>query len=100
MCTCQPKYDHEKSLGSEDTYKHQLSGYLAGVSYLSDATENLEVIRCLHQCAESLQIPAASAIAPGMEMVANGKGSAVTVDGPSGEGLDRLLQQVAYLNTR
>ena len=43
--------------GSETRYRHQLKGYLAGLSYLPDGNENPEVLKCLHQCSESLQIP-------------------------------------------
>ncbi len=42
--------------GSENRYRHEFTGYLAGLSYLPDATEHTEVLRCLHQCAESLQV--------------------------------------------
>ena len=42
--------------GAEDGYKHGLNGYLAGLSFLPGANENSEVLRCLHQCAESLQV--------------------------------------------
>lgn len=86
--------------GFEQGYKHELDGYLAGLWYLPGRTENVEVLACLHQCAESLQIPAASNLEPGMEMVANKQGSVVLVDGPSQEGLTKLVRQVAYLNTR
>jgi len=86
--------------GSEESYKHQMRGYLAGVSYVKGATENLEALKCLHQCAESLQIPTASAVAAGMEMVADAKGAKVIADGSSANGLQDLIKQVAYLNTR
>ncbi len=42
--------------GSENRFRHEFNGYLAGLSYLANAVEHTEVLRCLHQCAESLQV--------------------------------------------
>ena len=88
--------------GSENTFRHQLRGYLAGFSFVRGANENEEVLRCLQECAEELKVPAASAVAPGLEMLANARGSRVVVDGPAkqAEGVRDLVRQVAYLNTR
>lgn len=36
--------------------KHHLKGYLAGLSVLIGETEKPEVLSCLHQCKESLQV--------------------------------------------
>lgn len=36
--------------------KHHLKGYLAGLSVLVGDTEKPEVLSCLHQCKESLQV--------------------------------------------
>ena len=47
---------HFSTSGADDGYKHGLNGYLAGLSFLPNANENSEVLRCLHQCAESLQV--------------------------------------------
>ena len=44
------------SSGSENRYRHEFNGYLAGLSYLANSVEHTEVLRCLHQCAESLQV--------------------------------------------
>ena len=69
-------------IGSENAYRHQLRGYLAGLSYLEGSNENEDVLKCLHQCAESLQVPAVTnAMTSGMEMVVDSKGSTVRVDG-------------------
>ncbi len=96
--------------GAEDEYRHRLKGHLAGLSYVAGANENGEVLRCLQECAESLKVPAASEVAPGLEMVANGRGSRVVVDGQWDSngagvnevqrGMEDLVRQVAYLNTR
>lgn len=89
--------------GSENRYRHQFNGYLAGLSYLADAVEHTEVLRCLHQCAESLQVPAATnALASGTEMTTDAQGSRVllTADGSQADKLSDLVHQVAYLNTR
>ncbi len=86
--------------GAEDAYRHQLSGYLAGLSFLPGGNENSEVLRCLHQCAESLQVPATGSIEAGMEMVTDNRGGRVVVDGPNAADLTRLVRQIAYLNTR
>jgi len=89
--------------GSENRYRHEFSGYLAGLSYLANAVEHTEVLRCLHQCAESLQVPAATnALASGTEMTSDAQGSRVilTADGSGPDKLSDLVHQVAYLNTR
>lgn len=89
--------------GSENRYKHEFNGYLAGLSYLPNAVEHTEVLRCLHQCAESLQVPAATnALASGTEMTTDAQGSRVilTADGGEPDKLSDLVHQVAYLNTR
>jgi hypothetical protein len=90
----------KRPTGSENGYNHQLIGYLAGLSFLSGANENSEVLRCLHQCAESLQVPTTNSIEAGMEMVSDNKGARVIVDGPNPADLTRLVRQIAYLNTR
>lgn len=87
--------------GSDSEFRHEMKGYLAGLSYLGGSTEHAEVLRCLHQCAESLQVPAATdALLPGMEMVVDAKGSRVVVVGNKAENISALVRQVAYLNTR
>jgi len=89
--------------GSENRYRHEFNGYLAGLSYLAEAVEHTEVLRCLHQCAESLQVPAATnALASGTEMTTDAQGSRVllTADGSEADKLSDLVHQVAYLNTR
>lgn len=40
--------------------KHHLKGYLAGLSVLVGETEKPEVLGCLHQCKESLQVKIAN----------------------------------------
>jgi len=86
--------------GSETSYRHHFKGYLAGMSFLPNSNENPEVLKCLHQCSESLQIPSASQLAPGMQMVINNRGSMVTVSGKDPDEMARLVEGVAYLNTR
>lgn len=36
--------------------RHHLKGYLAGLSVLVGVNEKPEVLSCLHQCKESLQV--------------------------------------------
>lgn len=86
--------------GSENRFRHEIKGYLAGLVLLPGINENLEVLKCLHQCSESLQVPASSSIAPGMEMVSNKLGTRVTVDGSDPKDISSLVNQIAYLNTR
>merc|ERR1719322_2372017 len=87
--------------GSESSYRHQLRGYLAGLAYLPGSNENEDVLKCLHQCAESLQIPAVTnSMSSGMEMVIDSKGSVVKVDGKTAKDVASMVQRVAYLNTR
>merc|ERR1719430_1413633 len=86
--------------GAEHGMRHQLHGYLAGLSILPGKREHSEVLRCLVQCSESLQLPATNLLEPGMEMVTNSHGSQVTIDGEDAENMNQLVRQVAYLNTR
>ena len=67
--------------GSDRKMKHQLRGYMAGLSVLVGRREHSEVLKCLVQCSESLQLPATNLLEPGMEMVTNSHGSQVTIDG-------------------
>lgn len=79
---------------------------------MPEANEHEEVLRCLHQCAESLQIPAAavaqaaeSQLTPGVlsnqpEMEIDTRGSTVTVRSANQDDLATLIRRVAYLNTR
>ena len=86
--------------GSDKKMRHLLRGYLAGLSVLPGKTEHSEVLKCLVQCSESLQLPATNLLEPGMEMVTNSHGTQVTIDGDNVENMNQLVRQVAYLNTR
>ena len=63
--------------GHDQTLRHALEGYLAGLSVLVGRREHSEVLKCLVQCSESLQLPATNLLEPGMEMVTNSHGSQV-----------------------
>ena len=86
--------------GSDGELRHRLRGYLAGLAVLPGRREHAEVLKCLVQCSESLQLPATSLLDPGMEMVTNTQGSQVTIDGEDAGNMEELVRQVAYLNTR
>ena len=86
--------------GHDMSMSHMLRGYLAGLSVLPGKTEHSEVLKCLVQCSESLQLPATNLLEPGMEMVTNSHGTQVTIDGDNVENMNQLVRQVAYLNTR
>jgi len=86
--------------GSDMKMRHVLKGQLAGLSVLAGRREHSEVLRCLVQCSESLQLPATALLEPGMEMVTNSHGTQVTIDGDSVENVNTLVKQVAYLNTK
>jgi hypothetical protein len=85
--------DFLHSIGSETKYRHQLRGYLAGLNYLPGTTENEDVLKCLHQCAESLQVPAiTNVMSSGMEMVVDSKGSVVKVDGKDAKDVASMVK--------
>ena len=86
--------------GSDMKMKHVLTGYLAGLSVLPGKREHAEVLKCLVQCSESLQLPATNLLDPGMEMITNSHGTQVTIDGKDPKNMEELVRQVAYLNTR
>ena len=54
--------------GHDQTLRHALEGYLAGLSVLVGRREHSEVLKCLVQCSESLQLPATNLLEPGMEL--------------------------------
>ena len=86
--------------GSDQKMRHIFNGYLAGLSVLNGKREHVEVLKCLVQCSESLQLPATNLLEPGMEMVTNSHGTQVTIDGDNVDNMNQLVRQVAYLNTR
>ena len=86
-------------IGSESKYRHQLRGYLAGLNYLPGSNENEDVLKCLHQCAESLQVPAiTNVMSAGMEMVVDSKGSMVKVDGKNANDVASMVNMILTLN--
>ena len=86
--------------GHEMRMMHELTASLAGLSLLTGKREHSQVLKCIVQCSESLQLPASNLLEPGMEMVTNSHGSMVTIDGDNVNNVNTLIRQVAYLNTR
>ena len=86
--------------GSDMKMRHQFKGYLAGLSLLPNRQEYHEVMRCIVECGESLQLPATNLLDPGMEMITNTHGNQVTIDGKDPKNMEVLVGQIAYLNTR
>lgn len=86
--------------GSDNKMKHHLKGYLAGLSILLGETEKPEVLSCLHQCKESLQVPAMELLQPGMELLTNSDLTEVTVEGDNRTNLETLVRKIGYANSR
>jgi len=86
--------------GSDMKMRHQFKGFLAGLSVLPNKQEYHEVMRCIVECGESLQLPATNLLDPGMEMITNTHGNQVTIDGKDPKNMQVLVGQIAYLNTR
>ncbi|XP_049824303.1 calsyntenin-1 [Aethina tumida] len=86
--------------GSDNKMKHHLKGYLAGLSVLVRENEKPEVLSCLHQCKESLQVPAMELLQPGMELLTNSDLTEVTVEGDNRTNLETLVRKIGYANTR
>ncbi|XP_066260044.1 calsyntenin-1 isoform X1 [Euwallacea similis] len=86
--------------GSDNKMKHHLKGYLAGLSVLVGENEKPEVLSCLHQCKESLQVPSMELLQPGMELLTNSDLTEVTVEGDNRTNLEILVRKVGYANTR
>ena len=59
--------------------------------------EHSEVVECLVQCSESLQLAATNLLEPGMEMVTNSHGSQVTIDGDNVENMNQPAGQTGRL---
>ena len=92
-------YTFISTLGSESSYRHQLRGYLAGLAYLPGSNENEDVLKCLHQCAESLQIPAVTnSVSSGTEMLIDSKGSVVKVDGKKAKDVASMVNSILTPN--
>ena len=65
---------------------------MAGLAYLPGSNENEDVLKCLHQCAESLQIPAVTnSVSSGTEMLIDSKGSVVKVDGKNAKDVASMV---------
>ena len=97
--------------GSDMKMRHVLKGQLAGLSVLAGRREHsevrshiiseiiseiltfpwLQVLRCLVQCSESLQLPATALLEPGMEMVTNTHGTQVILE------WDLVLSLIIYI---
>ncbi|KAI4454344.1 calsyntenin [Holotrichia oblita] len=86
--------------GSDNKMKHYLKGYLAGLSVLVGENEKSEVLNCLHQCKESLQVPAMELLQPGMELLTNSDLTEVTVEGDNRTNLEILVRKIGYANSR
>ncbi|VEN46418.1 unnamed protein product [Callosobruchus maculatus] len=86
--------------GSDNKMRHHLKGYLAGLSILVGENEKPEVLSCLHQCKESLQVPAMELLQPGMELLTNSDLTEVTVEGDNRTNLETLVRKIGYLNSR
>ncbi|CAH0549195.1 unnamed protein product [Brassicogethes aeneus] len=86
--------------GSDNKMRHHLKGYLAGLSVLVGENEKPEVLNCLHQCKESLQVPAMELLQPGMELLTNSDLTEVTVEGDNRTNLEVLVRKIGYANTR
>ncbi|XP_072382339.1 calsyntenin-1 [Diabrotica undecimpunctata] len=86
--------------GSDNKMRHHLKGYLAGLSILLGENEKPEVLSCLHQCKESLQVPSMELLQPGMELLTNSDLTEVTVEGDNRTNLETLVRKIGYANTR
>uniref|UniRef100_V5GPF1 Calsyntenin-1 n=1 Tax=Anoplophora glabripennis TaxID=217634 RepID=V5GPF1_ANOGL len=86
--------------GSDNKMRHHLKGYLAGLSILVGENEKPEVLSCLHQCKESLQVPAMELLQPGMELLTNSDLTEVTVEGDNRTNLETLVRKIGYANSR
>ena len=71
---------------------------MAGLAYLPGSNENEDVLKCLHQCAESLQIPAVTnSVSSGTEMLIDSKGSVVKVDGKKAKDVASMVNSTITL---
>ena len=62
------------------------------------SNENEDVLKCLHQCAESLQIPAVTnSVSSGTEMLIDSKGSVVKVDGKKAKDVASMVNSTITL---
>ena len=86
--------------GVDRKARHGFIGYLAQLSLLQNQREQPEVLKCLAQCSETLQLQNANFLEPGMEVTMNKLRNQVTIKGDNKESMNHLVRQVAYLNTK
>lgn len=86
--------------GSENSMRHGLTGYLAGLSVLVGALESPRVLSCLTRCQEALDTPAMELLQPSMELLTNNEMTQITIEGNNVTNLETLMRRVAYVNGR
>lgn len=86
--------------GKSNKMNFYFRGYLAGLNVLRGATESSEVLSCLHQCRESLKIPAADALDSNTVISSNTQGSEIILEGKDAIDVEDTLSQISYLNSR
>lgn len=87
-------------MGGKGHMGHYFHGYLAGLSVLRNETETDDVIRCLNNCQEKLNIPGIDDMENGMTVSMNTEMTSITISGVTVDSVQRLLRRITYVNSR
>jgi hypothetical protein len=86
--------------GADNTFNHYYKGYMAGLFVLRGKSESERVIKCLNNCKENLDFHALTDMSSGMSVSFNGEMTEITISSHSVEEVNKLMGQVAYVNSR
>lgn len=86
--------------GRDSKMNFHFKGYLAGLSVLRGQNEKPQVLSCLHQCKEGLQLPPPDSLDPGTDVSINSESTAVLIEGRDTIDVEDILSQITYLNSR
>lgn len=87
-------------LGGKGRMGHYFRGYLAGLSILKNQTETDDVIQCLNDCREKLEVTGMNDMENGMTVSMNSEMTSLTVFGLTVGSVEKLLRSVMYINSR
>lgn len=76
------------------------NGYLSQVNLLVGKAEKESVLKCLRKCQESLDFPRLEDLSDGMQVRYSRNLNQVTVTGSSPRDVQRIVQQISYVNSR
>ncbi|XP_074603874.1 calsyntenin 1 isoform X2 [Brevipalpus obovatus] len=86
--------------GKANKMNFHFRGFLAGLGVMRGSIESPEVLSCLHQCRESLQMPPPDSMDSGTDIYINHVGSEILLEGKDAIDVEDMLSQITYTNSR